>query len=144
MDFCQRFGPEIAYCLRQRLRVQRQHHMRVRIHWPASMEVCIGSTGTIHHCAYWFRFVCVCVCEWTYFYSLKLIFIDGSFLVWRGWGKGECREKRQDEWGEDGGQGDREEGCAQHLYTETSDCALGFHILSPFPPFWIYSFHSLF
>lgn len=25
------------------------------------MEVCIGSAGTIRHCAHWFRLVCVCV-----------------------------------------------------------------------------------
>lgn len=67
MDFCQRFGPEIAYCLKQPLcgynvNITCVCECALLFPWGVmAMEVCIGSAGTIHHCAHWFRLVCVCV-----------------------------------------------------------------------------------
>lgn len=68
MDFCQRFGPEIAYCLEQPLRGYNVNttcvcERALLFPWGVmAVEVCIGSAGTIRHCAHWFRLVCVFVC----------------------------------------------------------------------------------
>lgn len=67
MDFCQRFGPEIAYCLEQPLCGYNVNITCVCEHTPLfpwgvmAVEVCIGSAGTMRHCAHWFTLVCVFV-----------------------------------------------------------------------------------
>lgn len=81
MDFCQRFGPEIAYCLKQPLCGYNVNITCVCEHallfpWGVmAVEVCIGSAGTIRHCAH-----CLCVCVFVFIVCVHTSIVSCLYL----------------------------------------------------------------